>query len=722
MNNREQSDIPADSIDIKALSGLITELNISRRNFKSYPKGHPVVEAGFRKIISIYGKLLENRDEIAIGIAKDTLMHGSTTLEKSNLVYRDFARTLFEHNIGVLILRRGLTVAELTNFNIILGLKRDEINRYGGIEVLWEKGRIESIAIKAIRYDLFTAAGGQSPEDVTGTGGGIWERFARSLMAGDSCRDGDEIAPEQLAALLNARFTESGGISDQSGAVFESMLDVLQQADADQTTENIPAQAYDKLGAFVRNLTAGLRRQFLNCTFDIKRQHGVAEKIVNSLPTDIILDTLEDINQQKTSVPPAIMGLLRKLSPHSGGMPADTSIREVPDDELKDRMRTLFREHASEEFVPDEYQMKLNAIINDKEIPRMARAERDLLLASLDSSQVESRIGDIIMNLVLTCDDSPADRDFLLQNLSDMFGYFLQTGDYEQLLKMIAQSKSSVFPVEIQYYLRENYALREFLDEILNGLTIWGKPRYRDIQQLVTQIGSPFIEVLLDHLATEDNMSLRRFMMDRLIEMGPITKVPIATRLDDNRWFVLRNLIIILRSLNDPSIIPLIRPLSRHSNNRVRHEALSTLIMLQDPAAEKQILRDLDSPDRELQLTAIALSEKSHLPDIHKKLVALLSRSGLSQLDYELKSAVVKALGELHRSEALPEFAKILGSTSLFNSKLLTRLKIDIVRTLANYSLKEVSPLLERLAAGKDDVARQARESMKMCRGASHVN
>jgi HEAT repeat protein len=284
---------------------------------------------------------------------------------------------------------------------------------------------------------------------------------------------------------------------------------------------------------------------------------------------------------------------------------------------------------------------------------------------------------------------------------------------------MIDRTTDDTFPIELQYHLRENYVRREYLDEILNGLTIWGKPRYNDIRLLITKIRSPFIEALLDHLATEDNMSLRRFMMDRLIEMGPMTRIPISLRLQDKRWYVLRNLIIILRAHGDKSIIRLIRPLTQHNNSRVRHEALSTLVSLHDAAAEKQVLRDLDSEDREVLFAAISLSEKSCLPDIHKKLLTILSKGGLTQLEYELKSAVVKALGELRRSEALPEFAKILGSSSLFNTKTLSRLKIDIIRVLEFYPIQTVSALLERLSSGKDEISLQARESLKSIKAKS---
>lgn len=728
MNSSQNSDIQNSGIDIKVLASLIIELNIARRNFKSYPKGHPVVEGSFQKAITLYNKLLELQDEITIGVAKDALMFGTTILEKSNLVYRDSARVLFEHGIGVLTLRRGLTTKELENFNVILGLKRAEINSFGGIETLWKKAQITALAITAIRYDLFSVSENETVDEhqQATASEGIWERFTRGLMAGNISRQDSQtetdIPPELLASMLNNRYDHATPGGQETGSL-QTVTDFIRQESSRLSAENTDgSMPYNKLAAFVSKLNPNLRRQFLSSTFDIKKHNGnlVTEDIIAHMSDNSILETLEDLNQQQANVPPVIMGLLQKLSAHATSNRSGSQMAPVDESVIQERVRTVFKEHALEEFIPDGYQQKLNTLITENQIPRILQGDINDLLATVESKMVEEKISDIIMDLITTGRETAEEREFFLQNLSDMFGYFLETGDYGQLVKMIDQSTDESFPIDIQYYLRENYARREFLDEILNGLTIWGKARYNDINRLITKIRSPFIEVLLDHLATEDNMSLRRFMMDRLIEMGPITRIPISIRLNDERWFVLRNLIVILRAHSDVAIILLIRPLTNHSNGRVRQEALNTLVMLHDAAAEKQVLRDLDSEDREALFAAISLAEKSLLPDIHKKLLAILSKGGLTQLEYELKSAVVKAIGELHRSEALPEFAKILGSTSLFRGKLLTRLKIDIIRALGNYPLQIVAPLLERLCSGKDEIARQAQESLKSVKVKAH--
>lgn len=716
-------DILTGTIDSKSLAGLITELNIARRNCRAYPKGHPVVETSLRKVLAVYNDLLNRHEEIVLAVTGDALMLEGDFLERSNIVFKDFARTLFERGIGALEFRPGLTIDELKKLAIILSLKREDIIRHGGIVTVWSRSCISALSIRPIRYDLLgtTDEESVSAEQSSSSGIGLWEQFARGLTMGSGgpgIDSGSDYDPELVAMILNRQFDQ--GIADE--AVYSHVITGFMQnintpvPSAEQRTD-IP---YEKLADLISNLNPELRRQFLNNTFDInsKGNQTAAEDIVNNLSAEAVIETLEDVNQNRLSVPPVIMGLLNRLARHStpGQRNADSYISEDTDD-LSSKMKTIFREHASEEFTPDDYQQKLNQIISADQIPLLKTEDAADLLASLDNRQIENRIGEILINLVRAGVETPEEREMLLQSLGDMFGFYLQTGDYPQLHKMVEQLTDGTFPPEIQSSLKAEYARPEFLNEILDGLSIWGKPRYEDIRLLVHKIGSPFVETLLDHLAEEKNMSVRRFFMDCLIAMGPITRVPISERLYDDRWYFQRNLLVILSAQNDPSIVPLIRPLLHQSDGRLRQDILKTLAHFHDPEAEKQIYFDLSSTEHEQLAAAIQMAGRCNSPEVFNKLVSLLAHGGLKQSDYEIKSAVVRSLAEIGRMEALPELAKILGSSSLLSSKLLASLKIDIVRSLANYPLNVARPVLERLASENNEVARQAQESLRNISG-----
>jgi hypothetical protein len=718
--NTQPIDIPAHSIDPKAIATLIVELNIARRNCRAYPKGHPVVAASLAKVLRIYEELLSKHEELILGVTSDALMVEGVVLEKSNLVFQDFSRVLFERGIGALLFHSGLTIEELNNFTIILGLKREQIHEHGGIEQVWAKAKIAAMTIRPIRYDLFLTKDDRSvSSDSTNEAHvNLWDRFARELTLGDLSHGSSSsecLDPDVLAEILNKQFA-SGSINETElrGAI----TDFLVSDHSDSSSETLSDHPYEKLASFISNLVPELRRQLIDSSLTGKSrsQHANVERILSNLSDSAVLETLEDINTNRLSVSPVVLGLLQRLG-QNGTSPQKSTEETVEDDDLSRKMKAIFREHASEDPVPDNYRKKLDHIITSDQIAIQNREDVSELLNTLENQSVETSIGQILMNLIREGVETPEERDIMLTNLNDMFSFYLQTGNYGKLLTMIDQMNDGTFPVEIQYRLRDEYGRREYLEEILTGLTVWGKSRYDDIRSLIKKFGGQFVEAILDRLSEEQNMSVRRFYIDCLIEMGPVTRVPIINRLYDNRWYFLRNLLIILVAQNDPTVIPSIRPLLRSEEPRLRHEVLKTLVFFHDPQAEKQVLANLDSLNPELQAAAILLAERCTSPDIAVKLTKMVSLGGFTQIECERKSTIVHALGEIGRADVLPELAKILSSWSLVNARHLTKLKTDIIRSLPKYPSKVARPVLESIAAGSGEIALLATETLKIKSG-----
>ena len=716
----QPDDIPTNTVDGKSLATLITELNIARRNCAAYPKGHPVITASLTKVLRVYEDLLHKHEELVLGVTSDALMVDGVILEKSNLVYRDFSRALFERGIGALLFYNGLTIEELNNFTVILGLKREQLQKHGGIEQVWAKARINALKIRPIRYDLFQSTNDDSVTEDKAilSGEGLWDRFARELTLNEVSYGSSEdtrLDPEILAIVLNKQF-DIGNINEAD--IREAIANFLSTDDTISSSEIISGHPYQKLATFISNLTPELRRQFLDSSFADNNQNrqATAERIINNLSENAILETIEDINNNRLNVSPAIFGLLQRLGKN---ISSTKNIAEeiFEENELLQKMKTIFQEHSTEEFVPDDYQKYLDSIVSSDQISSHHMEDVTVLMHTVENRSIEYSVGQILMNFVREGVETPEERELLLQNLRDMFGFFLETGDYGQLHTMIDQMTDGTFPVDIQYRLRDEYGRREYLEEILDGLTIWGKPRYGDIRSLIHKFGAQFVEAILDRLSEEKNMSIRRFYIDCLIEMGPVTRVPIINRLNDNRWYFLRNLLIILTAQNDPDVVELIRPLLRSEDPRLRHEALKALVHFNDSQAEKIILGDLESQNLELQTAAIQLSERCTSAAIAIKLIGLLSLGGFSQIECDRKSTIVHALGEIGRAEVLPELAKILSRRSLFRSRQLTKLKTEIIRSFPKYSPNVSRPILEHIAEGYGEIANLAKETLKMISG-----
>ena len=713
----------------KTICAAARELHLARRHWGAYPPGHPVVQQALDRLSSAYQKLGELQTDLSIGVTRDGLLYGETYIDKADQHCRAVAAAMFERGVGTLFIGKPPSRDDMAHLLHILTMKREDILAAGGVEALWQQTGSSAITLRGIRYDRFSGTEESELDAASGTSN-LWEQLVRLLMQGQvglAGQETEETRPEVLAATLNALFAQRMGTG--SGLSSSSIRDSLATMQAIVHAEGTSAAGSTNaarggaalypatsdqagLAAFIAALDPALRRQILNGFCETSSGDlAVEEGFFRHLGPAMMQDTYATA-EQYAATPALLKEILRKLVPHMANAYEISSEEE----EIRDKVRVLVQEHRQETYIPDDYFTGLQDLMQGNPIGQPPPERIHELLCTLETAAIESKGSEIILQLVVT-DPDGGNSDELIQNLSEMCGYFLELGDYGQVLTILNQAAAPHIPLKLRLALRDAFSKREFLDEILSGLVIWGKPKYQQVGMLIQVIGKPFIDPLLDRLAEEEGMSLRRFMMDRVLAFGEAARPALLDRLSDKRWYVLRNIIIMLRSLAPGQEAERLRPLMKHANPKVRQEVLKSLLLAGDPIAQRQLQRDLDATDRETQLAALNLVDRSSPPEVAQKLLQLLTTGGYSPVEYELKAACVQALSETGRSEVLPELGRLLHSRSLLGFKTLNRLKADIVRSLERYPANEVSSLLERLARGSDELATLATEQLKILRG-----
>ncbi len=724
----------------KAIVTVAGDLNIARRNWTAYPSGHPLVASSIQKLTESIRVLCKD-GAVCLGATRDGLLYENDFIEKNNQLCKTVAVLLFERGIGVLVLHTQPSGEELSALLGLLALKREDIFAQGGIEKLWQDAGIKSLDVRPIYYDRFSGTEelhvsleteGVMPAD------SLWKQFVQLLIQGEvglSALDAQgDIRPEVLAATLNARFAQrtgvGSGLSLSSSSLHTTTSAVRQilsmYEDKGRHTASMPgSSSFDDhrhdvqrfnikadLAAFISALDPVLRRQILNGFCETGQvDEARASELLRHVTANRLQETYATA-EEYAAAPQVLQEILKKLLPHL----INTYTTNSSDTEIHAKMHTLLQEHQSEAYMPDGYmQGLLDTLHADMFEQQLEVSDLTGMLNTLSPQFIDGRGSELIMQLVVAAPDEENCTD-LIQGLADMCGHFLELGNYEQVLKVLSQAADPRLPQSVRSAMRSAFCRRSFMDEILSGLTIWGKPKYDQVSLLIQVLGQSFIEPLLDRMAEEENMSLRRFMMDRIQSFGASARPNLLARLTDHRWYVIRNIIIMLRTMASEQDFEHLRPLLRHPNQRVHSEALRLLIILGDPVAQRQLLRDLDSVDHETQLNAISMVNRDSQPEITQKLLVMLSGGGFSAVECELKSAAVQALGEMGKPEVLPDLAKILASRSLLAFKALNRIKLDIIRSFERYPAQITIPVLERLCGGGDDLARQAAESLKNLR------
>jgi len=494
-------------------------------------------------------------------------------------------------------------------------------------------------------------------------------------------------------------------------ASYEKAIAVfLQGVDRSGAGKGGTAAALDRLTACINQLNPELRRQFLTSTFRaLPSQSELAEEVVQRFPSEVILDALDEISASQSSLSPIVLSLVGKMASHAspGETKSPMAGRPAPAArEFGDNLAMIFREGENESFLPAAYQQALHSIVASEGISPLEQEDVAELKATLASHCVETGVSAVILEIIKARPDD-CQPEMLQRNLMDLCSYFLEMGDFASLTVMHDRLTALQPAGDGGEAFRPDAVLAmfvqpEFVAEVVRGLTVWGKAKYDEIQQLILRVGVPFVGPLLDALAEEQNMSLRRFYMDRLQELGAVAREATLGRLRDNRWYFVRNLLVLLRNMDDPSVVRHISRLHQHPHPKVRQELLKTLLHYQDPEADRLLLSSLTGKDREQRLIGIQLAVQSRNPDVVTLLLGFLEKGGITDYDYELKSAVVRTLGEMGNVDALPELVKLLRSRNLIHAQKHDRLKLDVVNSLVNYPPAWVGYLLDELCRGEN--------------------
>lgn len=713
-------------LDTRVLSEYIYALNIARRQVAAYPPGHPIVVSAAEKLLALLNRLLEFRDEISIGIARDTLMVGDQVLEAGNPVYRDLAVNLFNSRIASLTMNKQATAEEIFRFFEILSRKTEQLTDLGGLDRVLASSNIRGIHAKGVDFDAFHATEVDQvhapktslAESETAV---MWRSFVGGLLADTLDPDGvarikeTQVDPALLAEVMNHEFKD--GNQNIVNAYDSAITAFLKQADREQIRSQACHDTLGRLGDLVGRLAPELRRRFLNSTLkSCADRQDVGAAVLGQLPQTLILEAMDQVDTEQLVIPQGLMDVLGKLALTRQGQGVDSrvagkSVRSA--EHTADLLGRLFKQGGTETYVPDDYQGALSILASAEIEPGLDPKLLDELVETLDGHKVERQFCRVMLGLLDHGATGNAQKA-ISRNMEGLIFYFLDTGDFHSLNNVYDHLERHARNVDELRQTADKTALQvfssiEFIDQALDGLETWGKPEYGAIQGLIKRVGAPFAEPLLNRLAEEQGMSKRRLIMECLLLIGPPARDAIAARLHDQRWYFVRNLVVLLRDMNDPVVLHALGRLVGHAHPKVQYEVMTTFLHFRDPRADRYLLKELESRDAEVLYNAVRLAAKSQLPEVARKLSQLLNARLGPDADERVKLAVVKSLAEMALPEALPELGKFLRSRSLFSPLQQNRVKIEAVKSLEHYKDPQAALLAEEISTkSSGDLARAA--------------
>ena len=707
--------------DPKQLARLLFLFNIARRNATSYPGEHPLILRAVQNFLLQLDELLQFSDELTIGVARDTLLAGDATLEK-NAVFIDLAQTLFACDIASFTLRRSVTQLELCAFFELLTREPSEIRRLGGFSRLLREAGVSGIAVLDIDYralhttEMETIVAPKNAEEMEAEEL-PWDSLIGGLMHGELSADGvagapghaRRVDPEVLARMLNEQQQQQPQRTGTATDYSETITSFFKQLDQEGLDTLQRDEELQRMSLLIDRLNPELRRHLLNSTFaTIGGRTEVAESVLTGLSAETLVEIINDVSTDQITVPPGLFNLLSKLSrtktDSEGPARVIGQTAILSEEMLDERVRTLFRGGNAADFIPPEYQEFLQDILETGKLDDLHAETVEELCQPLQGHLIETSVMEIVLELI-DADPMSEKSELLAQNLADLVNYFVEVGDYASLVTVFDRLhrhhlESEAFSIPIAEQTLELYQQEEFVSAVLDGLEVWGRKKHEEIRHLVSHVGTPFVAPLIERLAEEKEMAMRQFYMAVLYDMGEPAKQRIVASLHDKRWHLVRNLIILLRRFNDPSVMTALYRLIGHKHPKVHLEALKTYLHFNDPKTPQYLLRELGSDQIERRKSAAFLARNCAPPAVRLRLGELLTDTG-NDPDYEVRKMAANTLAELGDPVSLPELRKVLLSRNMLRPVLHKEFREQIFASLPRFPKAAVLPLLEELAAEK---------------------
>ncbi|HXX53380.1 MAG TPA: HEAT repeat domain-containing protein, partial [Thermodesulfovibrionales bacterium] len=461
------------------------------------------------------------------------------------------------------------------------------------------------------------------------------------------------------------------------------------------------SELFGKFLSMVDNLTPELQQKFLTRSFATSLMDAdEIETMLRELAFDDIDRMVKVFSEQSSLLPERLKILVDKLRASTSDICFELQgggISYVDDIEIDERVAKLLKQDNDSAPVDKEYREELKKMLGNP------KAKNDKMTYELEDSCkseiVDRTVSKIMFALLKVESNSKEEYQQLLSGLLDLADGFIETGRFSDISEIYntvrTHSLSGTFREEASRAIKDFFGSQIFLERLVGAFRVWGRFNTEEVIDLSIILKSSIITPLLDALSAEENTSIRRFFLDVLCRMGGDVATQAARRLDDDRWYVTRNMVHLVRECNGMEHVSRIRQFVKHPDERVAMEAVRTLLHFRTEDATSYVRLYLQSKNPLLKEQAARLAGAYKMKEAVPYLVKLLEKKDMLGVDSQNKVPAVKALGEIGEPSALKILHKICDSSSLLHKDELEKLKIEIFRSLHNYPIQDVKPLLE---------------------------
>ncbi|MBI4823194.1 MAG: HEAT repeat domain-containing protein [Nitrospirae bacterium] len=306
----------------------------------------------------------------------------------------------------------------------------------------------------------------------------------------------------------------------------------------------------------------------------------------------------------------------------------------------------------------------------------------------VDAYDKKDKLIDILFDILFHADSTTEFKD-IVGILSDAIEFSIRRGDLGSAVGILKKARE-MYNGSISDGMRRHLAqvflfpgsteIVKIIGELFDSGTLTDESVFEEYVGFLTKSSIPSFMTVLGELKT---INARKVMINALTFLGSKDITTLAKGLKDDRWYVVRNIIYILRRIGDKKAVEYLTKAVKHSDVRVRKEVLKCLGELGGPAVVPTIRDCLSDPDSSVSISAVRSLGAVGSDVARRVLMERILDKGFIDKDFNEKKEYFEALSSRWKDTDTFEFLmRIARKKTLFK-----RAKNDEIRACAALGL-----------------------------------
>jgi hypothetical protein len=717
------------SREIRLVSDALINLYSAYVNSLLYPYDNPLISDTLRNAYQCLEKAAQKKSVITVDIVEGGVRVNGEPLEDL-LVFRNFSSWLKTNHIESMSFVDGLSRRELISFHKIISLKKNSeedladtlleknvtnvtvrlagFSQKGSSSPVFSDEGEEGLIMEYMGHRFDEAPVGPVNFDGPAPDGEVYssipeeqekpqyERMVEMLLEHRIPEDElgvlRNMPPMQMAHLLNAMLFSTPA---------EDVIMRITEAYFGDVGEMSGEEASGRCAIFLQGLKPGLRPVFKKLAIFASLENfgsDEASPVMTESRSKVYPQPSTSLSTQEEILAPH-SPYVRRMVNNSGFIFDFIAEGKAV---LHDIEFPVERAHLFENDNPVRFK---NRVAPDQFISEFAKSVGEhsksvaVLMGECSDEMTRDVSFDIMIELLASDDIDAETFQRLAGKLTDLLGSILKKGALDKALDVFNTLKTRALQDDGGYktaaIIRGIFSSDQFNAQVVESLRRFGRQHRETSGRLAGALRSYLIPYLLDALSDETDTSKRKFMIMLLTSIPGDVLSHITRRLSDSRWYVLRNMLLLLRECQGRSQASEVKDFLEHEVPLVRLEALRTLLSFQAHGAEEYVVKFLQSENPLLQKGAAWLAGTYRIKEAVPHLVRLLDEKDPLNKKVVFKRGIVRALGRIGDGSVVGHLLSVCHSINLRQKENYDKLRTDIFKTLQNYPLTSVKPLID---------------------------